>query len=288
MAVAAFDKSLHYASPEQLTDGAVDFRSEIYSLGATMWFLLTGAPPLVAPATAAPARFGMGGEKIDALPKKVRRLLTQMLAVNREARPGDLLAFDRQLQDCLHRVERRQTMARKFGVPSLSLLGFPRRRIPAKALALAALFLAIATVAALVVSGRLRHERVVRAEEPIGKPVGVPEVSASATPVTANTNAIASNTAPPTTTVAETNAPPNADSSPAADTPVPLTESVVSASAQVAVTPPPPAAAESPKVLESRDPDAVLANNAATLPDIPDSHEVTSSKPPEPTPAETA
>ncbi len=288
VAVAAFDKSLHYASPEQLKDGAVDFRSEIYSLGATMWFLLTDAPPLAAAATAAPARFGIGGEKIDALPKKVRRLLTQMLAVNPEARPGDLLAFDRQLQDCLNRVERRQTVARKFGVPSLSLIGFPRRRIPAKALGLAALFLAIATVAALVVSGRLRHERVVRAEEPIGKPIGVPEVSASATPVSANTNAIASNTAPPPATVVETNAPPpNMDSSPAADTPVPLTESVVSASAQVAVTPPPPAAAESPKVLESRDPDAVMANNAATLPDIPDSREVTSSKPPEPTPAET-
>jgi serine/threonine-protein kinase len=49
MSVAAFDKSTHYASPEQLQGKTVDFRSEIYSLGATMWFLLTGAPPLMAP-----------------------------------------------------------------------------------------------------------------------------------------------------------------------------------------------------------------------------------------------
>ncbi|PYJ90588.1 MAG: hypothetical protein DME70_00285, partial [Verrucomicrobia bacterium] len=49
MSVAAFDKSTHYASPEQLQGQPVDFRSEIYSLGATMWFLLTGAPPLMAP-----------------------------------------------------------------------------------------------------------------------------------------------------------------------------------------------------------------------------------------------
>jgi serine/threonine protein kinase len=59
VAVAAFDKSLHYASPEQIENGTVDFRSELYSLGATMWFLLTGAPPLVAPAgpkAALPAR----------------------------------------------------------------------------------------------------------------------------------------------------------------------------------------------------------------------------------------
>src|SRR5689334_5083450 len=32
-----------FASPEQLDQGTVDFRSEIYSLGATMCFLLTGA-----------------------------------------------------------------------------------------------------------------------------------------------------------------------------------------------------------------------------------------------------
>src|SRR5450432_4174797 len=49
VARAAFDKSLPYASPEQLQDGTVDFRTEIYSLGCTMWFLLTGAPPLMAP-----------------------------------------------------------------------------------------------------------------------------------------------------------------------------------------------------------------------------------------------
>jgi serine/threonine-protein kinase len=40
--VASFDKSLRYVSPEQIKDGTTDFRSEIYSLGCTMWFLLTG------------------------------------------------------------------------------------------------------------------------------------------------------------------------------------------------------------------------------------------------------
>ena len=46
---ASFDKSLPYTSPEQLRYGVVDSRSEIYSLGATMWFLLTGAPPPMGP-----------------------------------------------------------------------------------------------------------------------------------------------------------------------------------------------------------------------------------------------
>src|SRR3954468_376190 len=35
-----------FAAPEQLRNGTVDFRSEIYSLGATMCFMLTGLAPL--------------------------------------------------------------------------------------------------------------------------------------------------------------------------------------------------------------------------------------------------
>src|SRR6266446_1092159 len=38
--------SPQFASPEQRANGEIDFRSEMYSLGATMCFLLTGAAPL--------------------------------------------------------------------------------------------------------------------------------------------------------------------------------------------------------------------------------------------------
>jgi serine/threonine protein kinase len=295
VAVAAFDKSLHYASPEQIQKGTVDFRSELYSLGSTMWFLLTGAPPRVAPpgpVAAPPAKTGVAAEKIDAMPKKVRRLLAQMLAVNPEARPRDPLAFYRELQDCLHQVERRETMARRFGIPSFSPVSAPRRRrIPGKALALAALFLGIATVGGLVLSGYLRHGRIVRAEEPIGKRIGVPEASASATPVTANTNAIASNTAPPTTAVADSknvqSAPPTNAASPPAKAPLPSTDSVVIASTRrVEVTPAPPAASDSPKEMQSTEPAPAVVNNASALPAATAPREVASNKQPEPTPVE--
>ncbi len=295
VAVAAFDKSLHYASPEQIEKGTVDFRSELYSLGATMGFLLTGAPPLVASAgsEAAPsATNGVAAEKMAALPKRVRRLLAQMLAINPEDRPGDHLAFDRTLQDCLHQVERRETMALRFGIPSFSPDGIRRRRhVPVKAFALAALFLAIAAVAGLVVSRYLRHERIVRAEEPIGKPIGVPEASASVTPVTANANAIASNTAPSTTAIVESN---NPQSEPIkatdADKVKPLPTAAESAESvatrEVAAAPAPSAASGSPKSLPSPEPATVLANNATTQPALSDSREVALTKQPEPTPME--
>src|SRR3954468_9530928 len=123
MSVAAFDKSSHYASPEQLQGGAVDFRSEIYSLGATIWFLLTGAPPLIAPKgplAMQPTTIGLAVDKLTNMPKRIRRLLAQMLAVDPAARPQDPLAFYREIQDSVAQVDRRESMARRFGVPFLS------------------------------------------------------------------------------------------------------------------------------------------------------------------------
>src|SRR5688572_5886649 len=210
--VASFDKTSHYASPEQLQHGTVDFRSEIYSLGATMWFLLTGAPPLIAPKgplAMQPTTHGLAVDKLNGMPKKVRRLLAQMLSVRPEDRPQDPLAFYRQIQDCLAQVDRRESMARRFGVPLFSSgAALPgRRRFPAKALALAAVLITIATLAAFIIPEYLRHQRVRQAEEPIGVPIGVPETTESAPPVNANANIVAteSTQAPAETSAASTN-----------------------------------------------------------------------------------
>jgi eukaryotic-like serine/threonine-protein kinase len=251
--VASFDKSTHYASPEQIQHGKVDFRSEIYSLGATMWFLLTGAPPLMAPKgplAMQPTTIGLAVDKLSGMPKRVRRLLVHMLAANPADRPQDQLALYRQIQDSIAQVDRRESMARRFGVPFLSgsnVVALPsRRRFPVKTVALAAAILAVAIAAAVMIPQYLRHQRIRQAQEPIGVPIGVPETTQSAAPVTASAPTIApppqpEQTAPPTND--EQNQPPAVSQS----TPV------VAANNQPVAPPPAPhaettTAPESPKV----------------------------------------
>jgi serine/threonine protein kinase len=276
--VAGFDKSLHYASPEQIKMGTVDFRSELYSLGCTMWFLLTGAPPLTAPkgsAAVQPAQTKPIEEKMSAVPKKIRHLLAQMLSENPEARPRDPLAFYRKLQDCLAQVEQRETVAPKSRAPAFSPTLADRtqrpRRNPLKALARAAIFLALAALAALVLRGYLQHRRVVRDEEPIGVPIGVAEAKASATPAGISAaNAIASNTVPATTVAPNLNntepAPATNADSDKSNAQTLAANSVASASTnQVAAAPAPPPA-DAPSTPRAQAPASITANNASTPP----------------------
>jgi serine/threonine protein kinase len=205
-AVAAFDKSLHYASPEQRQKGIVDFRSEIYSLGCTMWFLLTGVPPPTTPngPTAMQSMTtGLAADKMAALPTKIRRLLAEMLSENPDARPRDPLAFYLQLRDGLNQVERRETIARtrRVRVSATGAIVVPKpRRYLLKALARAAVLLAMAALTALILREYLRHRQVVRAEEPIGVPIGVSDALPTATP-----NTMVSIDIPPTSALVDTN-----------------------------------------------------------------------------------
>src|SRR5207247_955506 len=99
-----------FASPEQLENRRVDFRSDIFSLGAAMWFLLTGA----APSAAAESEPRLSASAV-AVPRFVRNLVSQMLRTNSEERPQDLAAFAEKIHACLQKSERRSPFTRRFG-----------------------------------------------------------------------------------------------------------------------------------------------------------------------------
>src|SRR5215207_1905509 len=49
LATAGFEGTPHFAAPEQLRGEPLDVRADIYAVGATLYYLLTGRPPLDAP-----------------------------------------------------------------------------------------------------------------------------------------------------------------------------------------------------------------------------------------------
>ena len=151
---ARAESAARFAAPEQLNEGKVDVRSEIYALGATMWFLLTGAPP----AADGPGKPKAEMSKLRGAPKIVRHLLARMLRRNPLERPQDPVALANYLQACLARVERRAKIERRFGIPlstqpRMAAPAAPvvRTPIPLKPLAIAAAILLLAALAVLFV-----------------------------------------------------------------------------------------------------------------------------------------
>src|SRR6266487_1714161 len=84
----------NFASPEQFGSGPVDARSDIYSLGATLWFALTGKTPFagrsIEEIRSAQKSNALPVEQLKAarIPPSVRLLLESMLAFEPAARPG--------------------------------------------------------------------------------------------------------------------------------------------------------------------------------------------------------
>ena len=83
-----------FASPEQFENSALDVRSDIYSLGATIWFALTGKTPFGGQSVEEIRRaqksnaLPIGQLKAAHVPHRLRSLLRSMLAVEPAAHPG--------------------------------------------------------------------------------------------------------------------------------------------------------------------------------------------------------
>src|SRR6266576_4594934 len=121
-------------------------RSEIYSLGATMYFLLTGIE-LSAETLRQPP-------KLSGFPKPLRNLLSQMLHPNPDQRPKDLVVLGEMIRNCLLKIERRFALADRYGIPFKTTIPRPDqprpRHLLRTALAFGALIVAAAVVAAVL------------------------------------------------------------------------------------------------------------------------------------------
>jgi len=82
LSLGGFVGTPHFASPEQLEERELDVRSDIYSLGVTLWYMLAGQPPfggsmalVMSQHLSKPPPF----EKVKTLPPPVTALLKKML-----------------------------------------------------------------------------------------------------------------------------------------------------------------------------------------------------------------
>src|ERR1700736_1354838 len=189
--------SPQFASPEQRANGEIDFRSEMYSLGATICFLLTGAAPLAVSGMKARLRIQRLPE-LRRAPKPLHDLLVYLLRENPENRPQDPVALEHEMRECLTKIERRQAIGRKLGIPLAAVIprkakapkqpATPLAQVLRGAVAFAIFILAAGAAAEFFFPDKMPF---LHRSGKVGVPIGVPDASKFATTPTQATNAAA-------------------------------------------------------------------------------------------------
>jgi serine/threonine protein kinase len=94
----------HFASPEQLEELDLDVRSDIYSLGVTLWYMLVGEAPFLGTLAQVMSRHLHSPppmERVAFLPEPVRDLLLRMLAKKPAQRPQNAAELRAQIDACI-------------------------------------------------------------------------------------------------------------------------------------------------------------------------------------------
>ncbi|HEX4638985.1 MAG TPA: serine/threonine-protein kinase [Chthoniobacterales bacterium] len=207
-----FHGTPQYASPEQAQQHPVDIQSDVYSLGCTLWFLLTGAPVFdgsLASIFAQHLNERVPLENLSHVPRCVRRLLADMLQKEPQRRPhpGQL---SNQINNCIVKMKRRDALGSSLVALKGKWKSF-RVPIPVAAVAVALLVVSALLGIPLIQSNSTRGPQSA-ASRPIGKQIGVGESQHPPVIVrTAQANAPARNPAsenkPVTANATQTNQP---------------------------------------------------------------------------------
>jgi len=165
-----------FAAPEQLLRGEIDFRSEMYSLGAAMCFLLSGTVPLPTSGPTSRARL-RHSPALRRLPRRLRQLLALMLHDNPVKRPQDPVVFEQELRKCLAKIEGRKEIVEQLTSPLSPLMNAkvmrsksPRAQVMRGSFAAATLILMGGVVGAFVLPHIAPFSD--REKRGIGVPVG--------------------------------------------------------------------------------------------------------------------
>ncbi len=98
----------HFASPEQLEEREIDVRSDIYSLGVTLWYMLAGKTPFIGSTAQVMSQHlhrDPPFETLQGQPAAVVDLLRRMMAKNPDDRPQTPADLRRELDECVEQIE---------------------------------------------------------------------------------------------------------------------------------------------------------------------------------------
>lgn len=105
LATGGFVGTAHFASPEQLEGMPLDSRSDLYSLGACIWYMLTGGPVFHGPLARVMSQTlhdEPPWEKLEGQEPLAVEICRHFLAKDREQRPPSAAAARVELEQALH------------------------------------------------------------------------------------------------------------------------------------------------------------------------------------------
>jgi serine/threonine protein kinase len=191
-----FGSEEHVAGIDQFSQPTGDIRSEIYSLGVTLYFLLSGV--------ALSAEALQCGPKFSGFPKPLRVLLSRMLHRDPDRRPKDLIVVTELIRGALEKIERRRALSDRYGIPLKTAVTrqtrVPSHRLLRTAVAFGLLLALAAAIAPMVFPDSIgKMLGLTREPKPVGVLIGVPESSPPPRQPAAIAQALQNNstTAPP-------------------------------------------------------------------------------------------